>query len=190
MDALGERLPYVVTLLFAAVGWGVTHTVDRVLKSPVVEYQTKVLAGAKQSSLVVTLRNLSHERVYEDVSITFLLRGKEAGQFISARKTAVPPAWEGDVEPMVTAQSVQFDRLTLHPAWEVMLTAQFNGPVSPVVHLVSAKPTVRLVPPSLETFLLNNEVKVILGALLLWAAILIWLVGARPADKPARKSAE
>lgn len=176
---MGDRLPYIVTMLFAAMGWGVTHSVDRLLSSPVVQFETETKTAGNKTSFVVTLRNLSHDRLYKNLRLIFLLPSKDGGEFLTAQTIAKPPAWDGDRPPTVTAKSVQFDLPALHPSSEVALRAEFIGAVVPIVRLERAEPTVRLVAPSFETFLLKHEFKIIVGALLVWAGVLAAMVGMR-----------
>lgn len=181
MDPLGERLPYVVTLLFAAIGWGVTHTVDRVLKSPIVEYRTQTRSVDAHQVYTVRLRNLSREAVYENVNFVFLLSSSRDGVFVDADIVAVPPAWEGDKPPLRQKHSVQFPIPALYPAWEFELRARYTGSQVPVLRMEKSKTPFRLSPPSLETFLYDNEIPVIAASIGIWAALLLFLIGRRPA---------
>lgn len=179
MDPLGERLPYLVTLLFAAVGWGVTHTVDRVLKSPIVEYQTQVSTTPAGKVFHVRLRNLSQDRVYKNVRLVMLLPVTKQGVFESAGVDPKPPAWEGAAGPLVKDYSVQFHLPALYPSWEFELKAKFTGSEVPVLRMSEADPALRLAGPSLETFLFDHEITIIAVAIGVWAALLLLLIAMR-----------
>ena len=44
-----EKIPYIITILIAFTGWGMTHIVNRLLQSPIIEYNL-------QKSQFVTLK--------------------------------------------------------------------------------------------------------------------------------------
>jgi hypothetical protein len=185
MDPLGEKLPYVVTLLFAAIGWGVTHTVDRVLKAPIIEYRTQVVPGpdAETSVFIAKLRNLSHDRVYGKIAVVFLLPASSHGKFTYARVDATPPAWEGRAQPKWEGRSVRFNLPALYPAGELALSAHYTGDSAPLLRLAEAENALRLTGPSLETFLVDHEITIIVCAISLWAVLLLFLVVRRSPRK-------
>jgi len=52
-----DKVPFIVTVLLAAIGWAVTHTVDRLQATPTVEY-----TGANLRSLTGPTSNLPLRR--------------------------------------------------------------------------------------------------------------------------------
>ena len=176
LDVLGlEKLPYVATLLFTAIGWGATHTVDRVLKSPILEYSTTLSQGAGKSTISVRIRNISHDQIFKNLAFVFLLP-PNSGKFTEAKKIATAPAWEGDVEPAKADDSVEFELPFLHPNGEVELSAVYEGGQPPTVRLERADGAVRLVKPSVETFLVRHELCVVAAMITLWAATIVFLL--------------
>jgi hypothetical protein len=188
MNALGERLlPYIVTAFFAGVGWAVTQSVERFSKSPVIEYDREIRTADRGQSLVVTLRNPSHDRSFKRLMLIFLIQ--DGGEILGARVIPKPPAWEGNEQPLVSTRSAKFELPELNPGWEIGLLVRFGGGTPPTFSLATSDPTARLLePPSVELFLINHHFKIIVGTLLLWAGILAWLVGKRRARRQ-RKSA-
>ena len=185
MDPLAEKLPYVVTLLFAAIGWGVTHIVDRVLNSPIVEYRTEVVEGSDRTTrtFVARLRNMSRDRAYTNLTVEFLLPPSSTGKFTTGTVDAKPPAAFGSRPPKMAGGSAKFDIPALFPSWEIALIANYTGDEIPELRLEKANPAPRLVRPSLETFLVDHEVKIILGAIVLWAGLILFLVVTRPSRR-------
>jgi len=165
-----EKMPYIVTLLFLSIGWGVTHTVDRALKSPIIELSTEI-KGANPRRMVATVRNVSHDVSFKNLTFTFLL--PEGHKFSEAFAHATPPAWEGNAAPRTAARSATFDLPALHPEGEIRLVVAFEGKTLPELRLQSAESAVRLVQPSFETFIVRHETTLIAGMMTLWIVAIV-----------------
>lgn len=169
------KAPYVVTILFASIGWGVTHTVDRLLASPIIEFTTELKPTATNKTIVVTLHNISHDKIFKKLSFTLMLP-EGTGTFVSAKKVPVPPAWDGDIDASAEGHTANFLFPALHPGWEVRLIAKFSGDSSPTLYLQDSETAVRLVSPSWETFLVTYELQFIIGMIVTWAILVLVLL--------------
>lgn len=174
-----EKAPYLVTILFASLGWGTKHTVDRILASPTIEYTYEVRDTSQNKSVTVTLRNVSHDKIFKNLLFVLLLPPDAPGEFLSVKKTALSPAWEGDNPPHKTKHSGTFDLPALHPNWEVRLVATFSGDISPTLRLHSSETSVRLVQPSVETFLVKHELLFFTSMIIIWALVILVLLSYR-----------
>jgi hypothetical protein len=180
-----EKMPYLVTLLFGALGWGATHTVDRLLESPIIEYTTWAAPATQFRIFSLSIYNVSQKQAFNGLTLVFLLP-KGSGKFLpnSARIVASPPAWEGEAAPDTRQQSIIFTLPTLHPDGQVRFEAGFEGDTLPAIRLSTAVGPVRLVPPSLETFLVKHELCVLIGMMLFWALCILVLL-LRPDTSPS-----
>jgi len=174
--------PYVLTILFASVGWGITHAVDRVLKSPALEFRPKVSElDSSQKKFRVQIENISRDRSFSDLEFVFLLDPKQSGRFVSSPSVIpVSPAWEGDQAPEQKDHSVVFPIPMVHPGWLLTLEAQYTGPQQPAFRLRKSGQPVRLVTPSAETFFVKHEISFIGGTILLWLIVVVVIISTQP----------
>jgi len=56
-----EKVPYLLTVLFALVGWAVVHIVDRIEKTPTIEYCVETTHGSSKNHYEYTITNISHD---------------------------------------------------------------------------------------------------------------------------------
>ena len=73
-----EKAPYIATLLFAAIGWTVTHTVDRWLNMPLIEYDV----FHKYNVFNLTLENITDDKVFENFFVVLRLHPEENVKFM------------------------------------------------------------------------------------------------------------
>ena len=66
---LREKMPYVITILIAALGWTVVRTADRFASLPFIEFSI-VQSGADSS---IRLKNITNDKAFECVMVLFAL---------------------------------------------------------------------------------------------------------------------
>ena len=126
-----NQLPYLVAVGLAAVGWRITHSVDRIVESPIVEVAEKTTAlenGNKR--LELKIENLSNSDVVREIELLIKFP-KHNGRFYtdSLRMLPTPPAYVTPFNPDVLNRKnyngmSQFFRIDmLHPGWKVRFVA-------------------------------------------------------------------
>lgn len=200
-----EKGPFLLTVILATLGWGITHVTERFSNADTVEYRLETSpepaadGTADLKEVNVTLHNLSLATTY--YNRRFLLRKHQMSSLIfltdmtdSRLSPDVVPdgtVWFGEegqqraIEP--SSGRILYRIPQLPPDGRVTLTAYYRGTGQPLlqVHLDSeSRETMRLVSASPETFIVRNETTLILQCLLAFTLgyLVLW-----NAQHPARK---
>lgn len=164
-----------VGTVFAAAGWLVTYTVENFVSVPTVEY--KIDDSEKSSGrLAVTVRNLSQDHKFSDLAFLLRLPVDGSGKFESGGVDAIPPAY---VQRMPTNREdfdISYPVIGLHPGTSVRLTASYTGDVVPTLHIQPSGEGARLIAKGCLTWIIRNEVEVLFGFLVAWAAMVIFIL--------------
>jgi hypothetical protein len=181
---VGEKAPWLVTLILGVLGWLLSHTVDRIISSPTVEYDIRQYQGGDRRGVIVHLRNITRDKSFDHVQATVTFPD---GKNFKWGMVAAAPASEGDEPPVHQGATVSFAMPLLMPGTKVGFAASATGTAEPVVRIWSAaSQPVRLQRRGAETFFARHETGVMTGLIALWlVALLIILVLARRASKAA-----
>jgi hypothetical protein len=185
-----EKAPYILTVLFALIGWGMKHSVDRLLGSPILAFTSEVTPAGAHQLITITLQNISHDKSFKDLKFVLIFPRTPSGKFVEASKVATPPAWDGDQPAYLSEHSVEFDFPVLHPNWEVKLGAKFSGKVIPVFRVSKSETPLRVIPQSLETILVRHELQIILGMIAFWFLLILVIIVVLGHRKQANKLAD
>ena len=166
-----------VGTVFAAAGWLVTHTVENVVSVPTVEYDIDV--SEKDSGRVaVTVRNLSQDHKFSELEFLLRLPVGGSGKFKKGAVDPIPPAYS---EREITERNdfdISYPAIGLHPGTSLRLTASYSGDTIPTFHIEPAgEEAVRLLAKGYLTWIIRNEVEVLFGFFVAWAAIVIIALG-------------
>jgi hypothetical protein len=175
----GDKVPYLITILFASVGWIIVHSVDRLNSSPTVTYKlVPGLQGCSPKCFTVEIRNVTTTVLLKDLVISVHLEGQDSSSKIQhADIIPVQPAWNGDTAPNWEAgDSADFPIATLQPGWEFKLVTRFSGGDTPHVYLTKSPDPIRFVEPSIDTFFLNHEAPIICVVLLIYAGFVTLVI--------------
>lgn len=204
---LARETPILVTALFAAVGWGSTHIIDRIVNSPTVKYDVIIEKKEKEGSNVyykttVEIHNISLNTSFKNVEfflrrasnsdVTFFENDKSKAEVIPT-----PPVWAASdfgpdklPKPLanVDPRGVAFTVPSLPPNGRVNLVAYFQGTGEPVLQ-VRSKTAMLLSSPSFKTWLAINEFPIIVTVIIIWALVVMLLLSwGAPASKPQGNS--
>lgn len=179
-----NQLPYLVAVGFAAVGWGITHSVDRIVESPIVEVaeKTSTLPNGNKR-LELKIENLSNSDVVREIELLIKFR-KHDGNFYTdtLRMLPTPPAYVTQANPDILNRNnyngmSQFFRIDmLHPGWKVRFLVDYMSDSHPIYQFRAAKNAMRVMEPSLATFFARNEQKILWGGILSIIAVFIWIL--------------
>jgi len=183
---LQDKVPFLVTLFIGAFGWTVAHFVDRVVLSPIIEYEIKIQTSGAQSGsseVRVLLRNLSRTAAHKDVLIR-LRKAKEttALRFIRSGCDIIPVAptslGQTDGTAVCDDDVAEFRANTLPPQGAAILVARFHGVGDIAIQGGAAGNeggAYYLVSASIQTCLARNEFFILFSGLVVWLVLmLIW----------------
>ena len=193
-----EKFPYLLTILFALIGWGLTHSVDRLINSPIIEYKlTKEFTENRKQLVSYEITNISRDRLFQNIEFKLLHKRGSKGKLSQANSKTFPP--------MDLPEQVQFGAeyatITIpefHPDWKFVLTVEMSEDFYPTLHFSSKNPAagnrpIRLLRSGFETYIIKHELQIIVGLIALWLlTIVIYLAfiakhnNAEPETKPCQ----
>jgi hypothetical protein len=167
-------LTTLLATVFGAAGWLITHTVDRVVSVPTVQYELDTSRHA-DGQIVVTVRNLSRDHRFADLAFILRLPAGSSGKFTAATVEPIPPAYANrESPPSAEGSSASYEKIGLHPETSIKLKADYNGKTVPTFHIDQSGEAVRLLEKGLLTGAIRNEIEILSGLFLAWCAIVIF----------------
>ncbi len=160
-----------LSTVFGAVGWLVTHTVDRVVSVPTVQYELDTSRHA-DGQIVVTVQNLSRDQRFTELAFILRLPTDSSGKFTTATVEPIPPAYVSrGSPPSAKGSSASYEKIGLHPETSIKLKAHYNGKTVPTFHIDQSGEAVRLLEKGLLTGAIRNEIEILSGLFLIWCVI-------------------
>ena len=166
----------VVTLLLgtvmAAAGWLVTHFVDNVVSVPTIEYDIKYetdMDDCQNSSVAVTIRNLSRTVKFSDLVFILRLPVEGCGKFKCADMQPIPPSYRSRDRVKINDAAITSPTTQMHPGTALRLVACYTGVVKPTFHITGDGTAVRPVVRGFLTWIIRNEILVFLALFLVWS---------------------
>src|SRR6266436_2220934 len=134
-----EKAPYIITIAFAGLGWTVIHTVERLEKIPVLEYDVDGPSKGTSGKLIYTVTNLSQETFR---GLFFYIRPTRDGHpmLSSPEELYEPPAMANPSYNMAATMdkdTAAFQIYELQPRWSVQLQAAAKSGEADLVYYVS-----------------------------------------------------
>jgi len=176
---LNHKAPFIVTLLTAALAWSVTHIVDRLNNTPFLKYDLLIEDSRNIRRLRISLENITNDKVFRNLSIV----ASSPHDSAISRISIVPqePAFEGDKPYSISesGRTAQIKLPVVQPGWSFDILVEYAGKNRPYLRIETKNDTVKLTRPNLETFLVENEFKVIVCLISIWLvtlAIIFWIM--------------
>ena len=179
----------VVTLLlgtvFAGAGWLVTHFVENIVSVPTIEYDVEHDAILKpairdhcsaNSNSVITIQNLSRTKKFSNLKFILRLRARtgeeneSSGKFTYAVMEAIPPAYSPGEDIERNDFDVSSPHMGIHPGTAFKLIACYSADEKPTFHIAEDSEAVLPVARGPLTWLIRNEITVLLVLLVFWIA--------------------
>jgi len=175
-----DKLPYLLTILFVLVGWGLKHSVDRLLKSPIIEYKMEK-SGLKKGQLIVyEITNISRDTVFRNLQFEFLVDTEKSKFMQDKCKLTIHPPLNIQKRADKGDGHFKFSLEEFHPSCKVGVDLELSGDVSPTLHFStisdSGSPTsqpVMLLSSSFDTLLVKHELGIIKVLVLVWVALIL-----------------
>lgn len=172
-----------LTFLLGASAWLITHAVDRLSASPIVEYRLTEKRAADGVEVSCQIENLCVDRCFKNLKFTLAGPPNDDQCFTNENFTISPPGYAPN-EPEMSPRQLAIVLPEFHPRWRFEFTAKkmsdfpcrvlvssdldSNGNVRD-----SAEP-VELVPSGLSTFLLKYELQVL--SILIGSSLILILI--------------
>ncbi len=181
---LGSQVGLLIVASFLATGgWIVTRVVDGLTSGPVLAYSVERgqcwdKEVKKAHGVFVRVRNLSRT---VKLKTQFIVRSEKTGtkaDFVVARFRGVPPAYPTRDQVSPSGGSVTFPVMGLQPNDEVRLEACYVGEATPTLVIADGSEAVLALEAGVLTWVVANEIAVLLGLLGAWllAALALFLL--------------
>ena len=163
--------------VFATSGWLVTYIVENVVSVPTIEYDID-LSKHTDGVVAVTIRNLS--RTHKFSGLNFILRLPVGcnGKFTKAEVEPIQPAYTAREMIETHNAAVTYPNQALHPGTALKLIASYDEAVKPpTFHIAENGDAVRLVESGTLTWIIRNEIKVLVVLFIVWTLIVLVVLG-------------
>jgi hypothetical protein len=142
-----DKAPYIITIILAGLAWTVTHLADRLLGTPLLTYESRILRNGNDQT--------------------------SDGVIIEGTVIPIQPAWEGDTPPIVAGRTFDYTFPEIQPGsqFEVPVTFRGSGELTP---RISAEGIVDVRQPSWETFVVEYEILILIAIIAI--GVLIFLI--------------
>lgn len=170
-----------LTIIVAVVGWLLANYVENLQATPIVKYsvssiedkssfhwQNQIpcnvdLDSQTNSLYVYTITNLSKSVQFKN--LTFYIKdnlSNDNGEVTSSRIIPHPPAIAGNEASQCVSESASYKGLTIHPSGSIDLVfglSSLEG--APYILVASSSQAIDLQPSSFRTWLIENELMII-----------------------------
>jgi len=170
-----KEAPYLMTVLLGFCAWILTHTVDRIQQSPIIEYRITEYRTNGTVKVRCEIENLCSDKVF--TGIKFSLGGPRVdGESYSGGRAIVTAPTHRPEEFYDLGSSVAGLFPHFHPSWRVVFEATKHGTFTPYLqfHTMASSQDVQgvlLLRSGSKTFLVRHELK-ILATMLVVASLL------------------
>lgn len=182
-----KDFPYIITILFAIIGWGIVHLVDEFNKKPIVEYEVSTEKKENATEFTYKISNISDNSNFKN--LTFVIKTQTDDDTILKHSVTVPaPMYNhqennGDRSPSLVvseANKFAYTVVEFQPDWEVDLKIEKKKSEVPKLRFYTdSSSAVLLVEKSWETCIYKNEEVIIFALILLcilFVVLYYWLI--------------
>ncbi len=179
MSLLTEKSPYLLTLVFAAIGWTTNQIWLDMTSSPIVEarrYSFDIANGL----VGFRITNLSRTEYFDSIKLRIRIKKDSISKCIGQPLLVPIPPTDLGFSPNAertrpkceTAKYAQFELPRLHPGGEVEVYINVTERTVPDLSMNSVN-AVRLIESSFETFLVKNRFSILIWLLGVWCLLII-----------------
>jgi len=176
-----DKIPLVVTLAVAIVGWSATYVVGRITSAPTLEYEVsdpspvQIVGQPGAQRMRVRLANLTRAATFKNLTVV-LLAPKETTLLGDAIEILpLPPAFEGNEPWKLRGGMARYTIPKVQPGWEFVVQVAFTGKVPPVLRFESDDSVYTTV-PTWETRFVRYEVWILAALAAVWASVIAMFV--------------
>jgi hypothetical protein len=173
-----------VTLFLAALGWYITHAVDRARQLPLVEALIAVSdtdAAKGEHRATLEIENLS-DKLFQNLSLQIIFSGGPGVIIKPVETVAFAPAVPMKDEPLVVNNGMSFTLPWLQPENRLKLVFTYRGGGTPQLVVAGSSVAIMVVKPSLRTFFVRYELEMLFGLILAFAVVTTASIALAPSE--------
>jgi hypothetical protein len=165
-----DRLGLLTTIVIGALGWLITHYVDRLTEAPTVEYSISSKSEGKGGNYrhVFRFRNVNRLKAYGPLKLTFQAPDSPIRAYALR---PVEPGSEGEEFQRISSDAAEFNIPKLMPNGAIKVIFRTEGKPRPAVSVESGS-DIRLTRSGFETWLVRHEITVMGALIVIWITAL------------------
>jgi len=173
-----KEAPYAVTLLVAALGWSLTQAIGRLTEMPIIEYKLhdRIDHGTRLVTCEVT--NICG-KVFRNLNLYLTVEeGKPAtisDPEIGFVKPIMPDPFQSRAA-YTQGRNAAYFVPELQPFCSTLLEVRVDGAAALELRYYSGSETIRLIERSFQTWLVKNEIEIMIGLFAFWLFMLMLYV--------------
>ena len=183
-----EKVPYLLTILFAALGWTLLQFSSELTQSPVLEY-SKTLCGNKETKVIYTFTNLSNDTLFTELHAKIMFRTQRGKELVKddlkLQLRAVPPHGIGQPnKPEMGTRSIRsetiLDYVSFHiprlsPGAIVTASVKSNKKFTPQL-VIECDKAIKILESSYQTGLLKYRFTFLLVLIAVWSLLIMFYI--------------
>lgn len=178
---LTEKAPYLLTIVFLALGWTISQVSTDLAKSPIIEYKSCKKDNTNGSENIFTITNISSEKLFTDLKFTLRIAGTTNSKCIGVPKMMIPPPTDlkglyqggGATQPTcIDDKHAEYIIPQLHPGASLQLVMKTDKNTDVNIY-IWCKEAVRLVESSITTFIIKHRLNILLWTIVIWTLLII-----------------
>lgn len=170
-----EKVPYFLAILFAIVAYTLTHIVDRLSLQPIVRYSVDRDFSKKECRLTYHVKNITTDKTFD--SVDFLIIPTNDDSINAGDVNVFPPMKLNSTADFTGIKSnvFAFHLGNFQPNSKFDIYLEKKKGSEPDIRIFS-KSTVVLQKASFETFLIENEILILISVMVVCISIIIWYI--------------
>src|SRR5215467_10494168 len=120
-----DKAPYIITIIVAGLAWTVTHLADRLLGTPLLTYESRILQNGNDRTYYLVLKNITRDKTFKKVHL--ILAAGSDGVITEGTVIPIQPAWEGDTPPIIAGRSFDYTFTEVQPGSQFEVSVKFRG---------------------------------------------------------------
>lgn len=164
-----NQFPYLLTVLFVMIGWSLNRIITNLTEAPTIEYSCSIEEKKEGICYTYSLINLSKDNQFD--SLMFDLEPEDQVVVVGAEIITHAPASTRVIDRKFKNNLAKFMIYKFQPGAVYDLVLITDKKVGLRLSFIS-KTGIRLAPASFKTWLVKNELEVIVALLLVWISFI------------------
>lgn len=175
-----EKVPYLLTILFAALSWTISQVSNEIGASPVIEYSHSIKMENSNYKHVFELTNISSSTVFNDLYVNLRLEKDTSAKCIGEPEIIpVPPSELRDPKqstgvkrPTCNDKTAEYIIAQIQPGATINLV-MFTDKKDSIDIYVFCKDSVMVLKSSIKTFISKHRFSVMISLIMLWTVLIL-----------------
>ena len=167
-----DKFPYLLSILFALLGWSCLHVTDRMLSKPILEYSVDSARNGNSSQYEYLFENLSPDKIYDSVRLSFILSNPSRGDFITFFEIYSVTGYIFSPNRKIQfRENAECVLIKYQPGFKVKVVCKVEGNTFPIIRYYASTPLF-IIKKGFETFIVKNETTIFFTLITIWVILI------------------